>query len=563
VLAGQIDVAALPPSQQRALLDELVRGKVPLFAADPRNPEGPSRLRFAALASAELEERLAVEQRRCDRQRAAYLEAQQLLAAAGIPLVLFKTLGPYPYTASNVDALVPRGELERAAQVLERAGHLEMVHYWEPYKRLFRRFDGAQCSLILHLHEQIGWIVLAFGDMEGLWASVRPGSDPFVTRPASEHVVAALLAHSVYEARRVQLGELWTVRSALAEPGFDWSQVERIARERSWLPGLELACTWYAACERLAFGSSLLASRAGGTSRLHARIEASERAGEWPLALPKRPLQVYFLRKLIVDNPRSAAQKLGDLHGLARQLVWGRLRARRRPTTFVCICGLDGAGKTTQAEALRAALEECEIPARRIWQRGGYSRPLEWLKSLARGASSSVPSIDDSAAKARAYRRPLVSSAWAWIIAFEQIAAAWLAVGTARLLGQAAVGERYLPDTVAELSERFGDPQYASSAPARLMCSLVPRPDLILWLDLPAERAFARKADWPVEVLEARRMLYHRALDRFASVETLDATRPARDLEGEVVDRVLRIVLGRIRDQNPLSAQSRIGYESR
>src|SRR5262245_29527733 len=60
VLTGEIDVAALPPSQQRALLDELVRGKVPLFAADSRNPAGPSRLRFAALATSELEERLAV-----------------------------------------------------------------------------------------------------------------------------------------------------------------------------------------------------------------------------------------------------------------------------------------------------------------------------------------------------------------------------------------------------------------------------------------------------------------------------------------------------------------------
>jgi thymidylate kinase len=557
-------VAGLPPSQQRALLDELVRGKVPLFGADPGHPAGPSRLRFPALATSELEERLAVERRRCDRQRAAYLEAQRLLASAGIPLVLFKTLGPYPYASSNVDALVPRGELERAAQLLERAGYIEMVHYWEPCKRLFRRFEGAECTLILHLHEQIGWIVLAFGDMDALWESARPGSDPLVTRPASEHVVAALLAHSVYEARRVALGDLWTVRSALAEPDFEWAQVERIARARSWTPGLELACAWYAAAERVAFGSSRIATRASVGSapgRLHARIALQEREGRWPLALPRRALQAYFLRKLVLDNPRSVAQKLGDLRGLARQLVWGRLRARRRPATFVCICGLDGAGKTTQAEAVRAALQECEIPARRIWQRGGYSRPLEWLKSLARGTSSRVPSTTDGDAKARAYRRPLVGTIWAWILAVEQLAAAWIAVGTARLLGHAAVGERYLPDTVAELAERFGDPDYASSAPARLMCALAPKPQLILWLDLPAERAHARKADWPVEVLAARRRLYRSALARFANVEILDAARPARELEREIVDRVLRAALGRIRARNPLSSQSRSGYE--
>ena len=256
LLAGRRCAADLPAADQERLFEALLRGKCVLFQADPAG--GASRLRFPELETELLAERLEAERMRCDSQRRALLEAQTLLEAVDIPLLLFKSAGPYPYTSSNVDALVPEGTLGRAVQQLEVNDFREMTHYWEPNKRLLRRFRAHETTLELHLHEKVSWIVLAFLEPDVLWRGARASDDPKLRRPAPEHLVAALLAHSVYESNRVSLGDLDKIRGALAEPGFDWSEVMRCATRRAWLPGLALSRYWHAAAERAAFGDSVL-----------------------------------------------------------------------------------------------------------------------------------------------------------------------------------------------------------------------------------------------------------------------------------------------------------------
>ncbi len=568
VLLGRRDAADLPPEDQHTLLDFLVRGKCLLFAREDEGEEAPSVLRIPALASEVLREKLAAERERCDRQRHALLEAQALLARADIPLLLFKTWGPYPYASSNVDALVPEGALMRAVQELEIAGYHEMTHYWEPNKRLVRRFQGRECSLELHLHERVSWIVLAFLDTAALWSRARSSSDPGVRHPAPEHLVAALLAHSVYESNRVNVGDVEKIRIALAHDDFDWSEVVRNARTFAWLPGLALARLWYAAAERAAFGDSLLddlrcredmprVSR--GAARDLARAIAR---GDWPVALGKRRLKTYYFRKLLRARRRSAAEKLRDLAGVASQIIPGRLGLRHRPGSFVCLCGIDGSGKSSQAEAAIAALRECEIPSHLVWMRGGYAPATEAVKRLLRRASRRIPTADDAKAKVRVYRSGPLRWFWAWWVAGEQILGGLLRIRVPRWLGRTAIAERFVPDTLADLTERLGDPDFADRVPARLMARLAPQPDLILLLDLPGDVAFARKPDdWSPEVLEERRQLYRRIVARHPQVVVLDARHPLAELEHEVVDRVLSLVLGRIAERNPLSTQRRDGWE--
>ena len=93
-----------------------------------------------------------------------------------------------------------------------------------------------------------------------MWQRARRSVDPSVLHPAPEHLVAILLAHSVYESNKVHLGDVWKVREAAGRAGFDWDEVLRIARLRHWIPGLAFSLAWYAATEERLFGESLLAS---------------------------------------------------------------------------------------------------------------------------------------------------------------------------------------------------------------------------------------------------------------------------------------------------------------
>jgi thymidylate kinase len=535
-----------------------------LFGADDR--EGGSRCIFPALETPVLAPLLEAERLACDRQRRAFLAAAEALADAGIATVLFKTHGPYPYTSSNVDVLVPPGAIARAVAALAAIGHHEMVHYWEPNKRLLRRFRGTECDVMIHLHEKVSWIVLAFLDMEALWSRTRTTCDPALTHVAPEDMVAALLAHAVYENNKVRLGDVWKVRQAVAERGFDWSEVVRIAALRSWLPGLALARYWYGAAERAAFGDSRLLGPAwhdGLPAVPAADVSAVDGAvaDGWPVRLPKRLTKPYYFRKLLRDNRRTPLEKGRDLWGVGRQLTWGRLGMRRRPAPFIAVCGIDGSGKTTHADAVRAVLAECEIPTRRVWMRGGYSPAVEWLKRTVRRSSSTVPDVADRAGKQAVYRTGRTRLIWGWLVTCEQIVQAAVQVRWQRLRGRGLVAERYVPDTLADLTEKFADPDYPRRLAARVLRWLTPRPDLIVLLDLPGDAAFARKPDdFDAAILEQRRRVYRRLLSGDRRAVVLDATRPLREVQDDVVDRVLARTFERL-CRNPLNRQRRDAWE--
>ena len=124
------------------------------------------------------------------------------------------------------------------------------------------------------------------------------------------------------------------------------------------------------------------------------------------------------------------------------------------------------------------------------------------------------------------------------------------------------MSERYVPDTLADLCERFDDASFPSRAPARLLRALAPSPDTLILLDLPGDVAFERKPDdFDAETLEQRRTHYEAALARYPNVVRLDATLPLDVLTQRVVDHALTRTLARIEHKNPLSRQARESWE--
>lgn len=71
-----------------------------------------------------------------------------------------------------------------------------------------------------------------------------------------------------------------------------------------------------------------------------------------------------------------------------------------------------------------------------------------------------------------------------------------------------------------------------------LVLTRLPRPDLVVLLDAPAELLFERKGEWSVEYLERRRQDYRAALRHASRFSVLDASRPL----DAVVDAVVELV---------------------
>lgn len=65
------------------------------------------------------------------------------------------------------------------------------------------------------------------------------------------------------------------------------------------------------------------------------------------------------------------------------------------------------------------------------------------------------------------------------------------------------------------------------------------RPDLIIFLDAPAELLFARKGEGSVALIEARRQEYSQLRHQVAQFETVDASQPYETVLQQVVDIIV------------------------
>jgi thymidylate kinase len=74
-----------------------------------------------------------------------------------------------------------------------------------------------------------------------------------------------------------------------------------------------------------------------------------------------------------------------------------------------------------------------------------------------------------------------------------------------------------------------------------MLAHVYPRPQLLVFLDAPAEVLFARKGEGTIEVLEHRRQEYLKLRDVVEDFARVDATRP----EAEVAEEIARLICER------------------
>jgi len=90
-----------------------------------------------------------------------------------------------------------------------------------------------------------------------------------------------------------------------------------------------------------------------------------------PAIIPFRANKVAYYRKVMKDPGRPIEDKAADV---ADTLVWAvrwKLHVRSQPGLLVTLSGIDGSGKSVQADRLRAAFETCDVRVKPIWARGG------------------------------------------------------------------------------------------------------------------------------------------------------------------------------------------------
>lgn len=200
---------------------------------------------------------------------------------------------------------------------------------------------------------------------------------------------------------------------------------------------------------------------------------------------------------------------------------------------LIALCGIDGTGKSTQADLLRVRLQAGGQTVEVLWCRWDpfLARPavvvLDRLTRRRAVSASTQPGGDAQdgesrrALKRRLLASPLIRRLWTGVLVLDYGLQVAPKVLRARRSADVVIVDRYRHDVLIDLSAG-GE---LAPTPAVLRW-LLPDPDLIVVLDVGEEVAFARKPDsLDLSYLQERRRLYLQ-LSQDSTAVLVDASEP-------------------------------------
>jgi thymidylate kinase len=189
---------------------------------------------------------------------------------------------------------------------------------------------------------------------------------------------------------------------------------------------------------------------------------------------------------------------------------------------IIVLMGLDGSGKTTQAELLSRWLNSRDVPSRVVWMRGeSYltSPVLKIGKALLRapkeakrgeGIKAGSEYEQYVASKELMFKNTLLRAIWRTLTVFDLLISARRAFSKIPGGTRVVLMDRYIYDTFIDIDSAFA----AGGAEVdRLlgspMAKLFPRPEKVILLEIEPEEAMRRKDDIPsTAYLTERSRLY-------------------------------------------------------
>lgn len=413
---------------------------------------------------------------------------------------------PLPPEGRDVDLLVRPTEQSALAALLAQEGFHERGWEWAR----FRACSAEAVDLVPAMS-----LVLPETELESLFSEALPIEGMRnLARPAPHHFLLLLARYTVEgdgalpEKRRVR------VKRALAEDPEAWDAAAR--RASSWSGEAALVGL------RIAYETAAPASR---RSRVRANAERLRALG-W------RPYRAWMR-------------------------AWLNLLAQRRPPgRLISFSGLDGAGKTSQAQALKESLERLGFDVDIAWARlewttlwenrwlgliaapaRGALRLVSWLTSSrrrgrppSRDEASNSPALEPARVRERS---ELISQVWVSIIA---AAHGWAQRRTTRAhlrRGAVVISDRYTLDAAVQLRYLYG-PQRLFRFQTWLLRRLLPTPLLAYLVDVPPETAHRRKPEqYDLEALARQALLYRELAERLG-VKVIDGERAREELCAEI-----------------------------
>ena len=214
---------------------------------------------------------------------------------------------------------------------------------------------------------------------------------------------------------------------------------------------------------------------------------------------------------------------------------------RQKPggAILVSFSGIDGAGKSTQIEALSSRLVHAGLHVRliRFWDDVARLKTIRETSGHAifrgdKGAGSPAAPINR---RDKNVQSGIMTMVRLFLYMADALSLRWVAKRVTQSGADVVIFDRYLFDELANLNLQ----NRAIRAYARLLLALVPKPHASFLLDADPEQARARKPEYPLEFLHKNRQSYL-SLAAMAEGITVVTPMPIDKIQGFVLERVLK-----------------------
>ena len=428
---------------------------------------------------------------------------QQIDAAVEGRILAFS---PLPPEGRDVDLLVQAAEQRAVAALLAGEGFRDRGWEWVRFR------DCSAEAVDLVPATSLG---LPAAELASLFSEALAIDElRNVARPAPHHFLLLLARYTVEGDGSLPEKRRRRIARALAEDPTAWDAAAR--RASAWSAGAALAAL------RKAYED-------GG------RVSRSGRA-------------------------RANVERLTAL-GWARHRAWARAwrdqLVKRRPAgRLITFSGLDGAGKTSQAQALRESLDQLGFETEIAWTRlewttlwenrwlgvlsapaRGALRLLSWARSGRRGKSA-APSADGAERPALEpadvrERSELISQVWVSVVAIAHALAQRSSTRAHLRRGTVLISDRYTLDAAVQLRFRYGSHRRFRFQ-IWLLRRLSPTPLLAYLVEVAPETAHRRKPEqYDLEALARQADLY-RELAAALGVRVVEGERARENLCAEI-----------------------------
>ena len=219
-----------------------------------------------------------------------------------------------------------------------------------------------------------------------------------------------------------------------------------------------------------------------------------------------------------------------------------QLSVYKKRRLLICLTGIDGSGKTSQARALINWLESHNISSGYLWCRmqPRLLKPVYCLVRflmLRKGVKDDTTETDYEKlkkSKAVVFKNKRASRIWSWLVLTDYLVFILPILAIGFIKQQVTVCDRYLYDAIIDLSVNLGYDLQEAFSLLRKAERFFPLPDYILMCDVELHTAMTRKHDIPGhQYLDERRKLY-KALTKERHWILVDANRSIQEVNENI-----------------------------